>query len=56
LIFSEVSGIRSTNIGCFFDDPVRDIFGINDISYQILYHFTLGGPVEDKRLTALPPY
>jgi len=53
---AEVSGIRSTGIGCFFDDPVHDIFGIEDMSYQSLYHFTVGGPVEDKRLTTLPPY
>lgn len=53
---AEVSGIRSTGIGCFFDDSVHDIFGINDMSYQTLYHFTVGGPVEDKRLTTLPPY
>ena len=53
---SEVSGIRSTGIGCFFDDPVREIFGIEDRSYQSLYHFTVGGPVEDTRLTTLPAY
>ena len=53
---AEVSGIRSTGIGCFFDDPVHDIFGIKDMSYQTLYHFTVGGPVEDTRLTTLPPY
>jgi len=53
---AEVSGIRSTGIGCFFDDPVHGIFGIEDMSYQSLYHFTVGGPVEDKRLTTLPPY
>ncbi len=53
---AEVSGIRSTGIGCFFDDPVREIFGIGDSSYQSLYHFTVGGPVEDTRLTTLPAY
>ena len=53
---AEVSGIRSTGIGCFFDDPVREVFGIGDRSYQSLYHFTVGGPVEDNRLTTLPPY
>ncbi|MBT4897843.1 MAG: SagB/ThcOx family dehydrogenase [Nitrospina sp.] len=53
---AEVSGIRSTGIGCFFDDPVRDVFGIEGLSYQSLYHFTVGGPVEDTRLTTLPPY
>jgi SagB-type dehydrogenase family enzyme len=53
---AEVSGIRSTGIGCFFDDPVHQIFGIEDKSYQSLYHFTAGGPVEDTRLTTLPAY
>ncbi len=53
---AEVSGIRSTGIGCFFDDSVHHIFGIKDLKYQSLYHFTVGGPVEDHRLTTLPPY
>jgi len=53
---AEVSGIRSTGIGCFFDDPVHEVFGIKDISFQSLYHFTVGGPIEDTRLTSLPPY
>ena len=53
---AEVSGIRSTGIGCFFDDPVHEVFGITDMSYQSLYHFTVGGPIEDTRLTTLPPY
>ncbi len=53
---AEVSGIRSTGIGCFFDDPVHDVFGIENRSYQSLYHFTVGGAVEDTRLTTLPPY
>ncbi len=53
---AEAAGIRSTGIGCFFDDPVHDIFGFNDRKYQSLYHFTVGGPVEDTRLTTLPAY
>ena len=53
---AEVSGIRSTGIGCFLDDPVHHIFGIKDLSYQSLYHFTIGGPVDDNRLTTMPPY
>jgi hypothetical protein len=24
--------------------------------WQSLYHFTVGGPLEDTRLTTLPPY
>ena len=25
-------------------------------TYQSLYHFTVGGPLEDERLTTLPAY
>ncbi len=53
---AEVSGVRSTGIGCFFDDPARAIFGLRDNNYQSLYHFTVGGPVDDSRLTTLPAY
>ena len=53
---AEAAGIRSTGIGCFFDDLVHDLFGFKDRKYQSLYHFTVGGPVEDTRLTTLPPY
>jgi SagB-type dehydrogenase family enzyme len=53
---AEAVGIRGTGIGCFFDDPVHAVFGFEDRKYQDLYHFTMGGPVEDPRLTTLPPY
>jgi hypothetical protein len=26
------------------------------LAIQYLYHFTIGGPVEDRRLQTLPPY
>jgi SagB-type dehydrogenase family enzyme len=53
---AEAAGVRATGIGCFFDDPVHEIIGIKDLSMQSLYHFTIGGPVEDRRLMTLPPY
>ena len=53
---AQASGISATGIGCFFDDPVHEIFGLQGDAFQSLYHFTLGGAVEDKRLTTLPPY
>jgi hypothetical protein len=53
---AEAAGIRSTGIGCFFDDPVHDVFGLCGRDFQSLYHFTIGGPVDDPRLTSLPPY
>ena len=54
---AEAAGVRATGIGCFFDDPVHQVLGFfPHIQYQSLYHFTTGGPVEDRRLTTLPPY
>ncbi|MCX5723831.1 MAG: SagB/ThcOx family dehydrogenase [Nitrospirae bacterium] len=53
---AEAAGMRGTGIGCFFDDPVHEIVGIKGRSFQSLYHFTVGGPVEDGRLMTLPPY
>ena len=53
---AEAAGIRSTGIGCFFDNPVHDLFGFKGRKYQSFYHFTVGGPIEDTRLTTLPPY
>jgi hypothetical protein len=53
---AEAAGVRSTGIGCFFDDPVHQAFGIEDLAFQSLYHFTVGGYVDDPRLTTLPPY
>ena len=39
-----------------FDDPVHEVFGIVSRDWQSFYHFTVGGPVEDVRLTTLPAY
>jgi len=53
---AEAFGIRSTGIGCFFDDPVHEVFGIQGQELQSLYHFTVGAPTQDDRLMTLPPY
>ena len=53
---AEAAGVRATGIGCFFDDPVHEIVEIKNLSIQSLYHFTIGGPVEDGRLMTLPAY
>jgi len=53
---AEEAGIRATGIGCYFDDPVHEVFGISSRDWQSFYHFTVGGPVEDGRLTTLPAY
>lgn len=53
---AEACGLRGTGIGCYFDDPVHDLIGLTGEAVQSLYHFTVGGPVDDQRLTTLPPY
>ena len=53
---AEAIGIRATGIGCFFDEPVHSLFGISTGRYRSLYHFTLGGPVDDPRLQTWPAY
>ena len=54
---AEAARIRSTGIGCFFDDPVHRVLGFHpQTKWQSLYHFTVGGPTDDGRLTTLPPY
>lgn len=53
---AEAHSIRGTGIGCFFDDFVHQTLGFNDNTYQSLYHFTVGGAMEDERLTTLPAY
>src|SRR5207302_10205632 len=53
---AEASGIRATGIGCFFDDATHLAFRLAGDQFQVLYHFTLGGAVEDPRLQTSPPY
>ena len=53
---AEEAGIGATGIGCYFDDPVHEVFGISSRDWQSFYHFTVGGPVEDSRLTTSPAY
>lgn len=53
---AEATGLRGTGIGCFFDDAMHSILSIDSFEYQDLYHFTIGGSLEDMRLTTLPAY
>ena len=53
---AEALGARATGIGCFFDDVVHDTLGLRDGRFRNLYHFTVGGAVEDERLLTRPGY
>ncbi len=53
---AEAAGYRGTGIGCYFDDSVHELLGFKDEQFQSLYHFTVGKPMEDKRIETLPAY
>jgi hypothetical protein len=53
---AEAAGVRGTGIGCYFDDAFHSILGVRDAQLQSLYHFTVGGPVEDPRIQTVPAY
>jgi hypothetical protein len=53
---AEAAGLRGTGIGCFYDDGVHEVLGLEGHAFQSLYHFTVGGPAEDRRIQAEPGY
>ncbi|MFZ0133515.1 MAG: SagB/ThcOx family dehydrogenase [Desulfobacterales bacterium] len=53
---AEAHGLRGTGIGCFFDDAVHSLAGLSGNTWQSLYHFTVGRPIEDPRISTLPAY
>jgi hypothetical protein len=65
---AEAAGARGTGIGCFFDDAVHELLGLPlgsteassgdgpAADWQSLYHFSMGQPVDDGRLTTDPGY
>lgn len=55
---AEAAGWRGTGIGCFFDDAVHEVLGLGESNarYQVVYHFAIGIPVDDARLSTLPAY
>jgi hypothetical protein len=53
---AEAVGLRGTGIGCYFDDAMHSVLSIYDHEYQDLYHFTIGGQLDDVRLATLQAY
>jgi len=53
---AEAAGGRATGIGCYYDEPVHELLGLSGHGWQSLYHFSMGLPVEDSRLTSEPGY
>jgi len=53
---AEAAGGRATGIGCYYDEPVHELLGLSGHGWQSLYHFSMGLPVDDSRLTSEPGY
>ncbi len=53
---AEAAGLRGTGIGCFFDDAVHSMLGLQDTEWQDIYQFTVGTAVDDPRIQTHPPY
>jgi SagB-type dehydrogenase family enzyme len=49
---AEALGIGATGIGAFFDDKVHAYLNITPQQGQVIYHFAIGYPVPDPRLSA----
>lgn len=48
--------LSATGIGCFLDDILHEVIGLQTNDYQTLYHFTVGRGLVDTRLSTLKPY
>lgn len=53
---AEALGLRGTGIGCFFDDAVHELLGLEDERFRTIYHFTMGRAVDDARIETTPAY
>ncbi|MDI1310414.1 MAG: SagB family peptide dehydrogenase [Methylotenera sp.] len=53
---AEMFGLRGTGIGCFFDDPIHELLGLTDETFQTIYHFTVGLPLDDTRIENVPTF
>ncbi|WP_332118851.1 SagB/ThcOx family dehydrogenase [Azorhizobium caulinodans] len=53
---AERAGLRGTGIGCFFDDALHELLGLEGERFQSLYQFTVGRPLHDGRILSLPAY
>lgn len=53
---AEAIDLQGTGIGCYFDDPFHEMLGIKDTQFQSVYHFTVGGALNDSRLHTIQPY
>ncbi len=48
--------LSATGIGCFLDDVMHRLLGLENNNYQSLYHFTIGRAIIDTRIQTHQPY
>uniref|UniRef100_UPI00345BA16C nitroreductase family protein n=1 Tax=uncultured Azohydromonas sp. TaxID=487342 RepID=UPI00345BA16C len=53
---AEAAGFSGTGIGCYFDDTLHELLGIEDTRVQSVYHFTIGAALPDPRIQSMAPY
>ena len=49
---AEAFGLGATGIGAFYDDEVHRYLDFTSRQRQVVYHFAIGYPVPDSRLSA----
>ncbi|WP_238120316.1 MULTISPECIES: SagB/ThcOx family dehydrogenase [unclassified Xanthobacter] len=50
------AGLGGTGIGCYFDDDLHRLLGLEGRVFQSMYHFTVGRPMTDARIVSSPAY
>jgi nitroreductase len=53
---AQAEGIGASGIGCFFDDPIHSLIGLQDQRLQAVYMFTVGPALAELGLTDEPAY
>jgi SagB-type dehydrogenase family enzyme len=51
---AEAERIGGTGIGCFFDDAVLEFVGLAGTNVRSIYHFAIGMPLDDPRISTEP--
>ncbi|MGB6018501.1 MAG: SagB/ThcOx family dehydrogenase [Sulfurimonadaceae bacterium] len=49
-------GLSATGIGCYLDDVMHRMLGLDDDTFQTMYHFTIGRSIVDTRVSMREPY
>ena len=51
-VAAESLGLAATGIGAFYDDEVNQYLNLTPVQGQVVYHFAIGYPIPDPRVSA----